>query len=116
MDGQPVIVVDLTPRPNAAVTTSEGQRMKKFAGRLWVSEPDYHLARVRLHAVDSVSVGWGAVARLDRGSGFEFVRKKLAGEWVAASLIIEGSGNTLLFRSFKIKTITTYTGHRPTRP
>ena len=116
VDGQPLIVVDLTPRPNAAVTTSEGQRMKKFAGRLWVSEPDYHLARVRLHAVDSVSVGWGAVARLDRGSGFDFVRKKLAGEWVAASLIIEGSGNTLLFRSFKIKTITTYTGHQPYAP
>jgi hypothetical protein len=116
VDGQPLIVVDLTPRPNAPVTTSEGQRMKKFAGRLWVSEPDYHLARVRLHAVDSVSVGWGAVARVDRGSGFEFVRKKVAGEWVAASLTIEGSGNTLLFRDFKIKTVTTYTGHRPSAP
>ena len=116
VDGEPLIVVDLTPRPQAAVTTSEGQRMKKFAGRLWLSEPDYHLARVRLHAVGSVSVGWGAVARVDRGSGFDFVRKKVAGDWVASSLTIEGSGNTLLFRSFKIKTVTTYTGHRPYAP
>jgi hypothetical protein len=116
VEGQPLVVVDLTPRPHAAVTTSEGQRMKKFAGRLWLSEPDYHLARVRLYAVDSVSVGWGAVARLDRGSGFDFVRKKVAGDWVASSLTIEGSGNTLLFRNFKIKTVTTYTGHRPYAP
>lgn len=112
VDGQPLVVVDLTPRPNAQVTTSEGARMKKFAGRLWVSDPDYSLARVRLHAIDSVSVGWGAVARVDRGSGFDFIRKKIDGEWVAASLTIEGSGNTLLFRSFKIKTVTTYSNHR----
>ena len=38
VDGEPVIVVRLTPRPNARVTTSDGQRMKQFAGKLWVSE------------------------------------------------------------------------------
>jgi hypothetical protein len=113
VDGQPVIVVDLTPRPNASVKTSEGQRMKRFAGRLWVGESDYRLARVRLHAIDSVSVGWGVVAKVERGSGFDFVRKKVAGAWVASHLTIEGSGNTLLFRSFEIKTVTTYTNHRP---
>lgn len=112
VDGQSLLVLDLTPRPHAQVTTSEGARMKKFAGRLWVADPDYSLARVRLHAIDSVSVGWGAVARVDRGSGFELIRKKIAGEWVASSLTIEGSGNTLLFRSFKIKTVTTYSNHR----
>ncbi len=113
VDGQPVIVVDLTPRPQAIVKTSEGQRMKRFAGRLWVGESDYRLARVRLHAIDSVSVGWGVVAKVERGSGFDFVRKKVAGAWVASRLTIEGTGNTLLFRSFAIKTVTTYTNHRP---
>ena len=79
IDGQPVVVVNLTPRPNARVTTSDGQRMKQFAGRMWVSDGDYHIARVRLHATDSVSVGWGVVARVEPGSGFDFVRKKVAG-------------------------------------
>ena len=87
--------------------------MKRFAGRLWVAESDYRLARVRLHAVDSVSVGWGVVARVERGSGFDFVRKKVAGAWVASRLTIEGTGNTLLFRTFEIKTVTTYSDHRP---
>jgi hypothetical protein len=113
VDGQPVIVVDLTPRPHAIAKTSEGQRMKRFAGRLWVAESDYRLARVRLHAIDSVSVGWGVVAKVERGSGFDFARKKVAGAWVASRLTIEGSGSTLLFRSFAIKTVTTYANHRP---
>jgi hypothetical protein len=58
-------------------------------------------------------VGWGVVARVDRGSGFDFVRRKVADTWVASSLTIEGSGTTLMFRSFKVKTVTTYRGHRP---
>ena len=115
IDGQPVVVVDLTPRPSARVTTSDGQRMKQFAGRMWVSDGDYHIARVRLHAVDSVSVGWGVVARVEQGSGFDFARKKIAGTWVASELTIEGSGHTLLFRKFQIKTVTTYSNHQPNK-
>jgi hypothetical protein len=111
VDGEPVVVVGLTPRPTARVTTSDGQRMKQFAGKLWVSESDYRLARVQLHAIDSVSVGWGVVARVEPGSGFDFVRKKVAGAWVASGLTIEASGRTLLFRKFHIKSITTYSGH-----
>ena len=114
--GEPVVVFELTPRPNARVTTSEGQRMKQFAGRIWVSEGDYHIARVRLHATDSVSVAWGVVARVEPGSGFDFVRRQVAGEWVASELTIEGSGRTLLFRKFQIKTVTTYSNHQPYKP
>ena len=102
----------------AAEGDREDQRRtadEAFAGRLWVCESDYRLARVRLHAIDSVSVGWGVVAKVERGSGFDFVRKKVAGAWVASQLTIEGTGNTLLFRSFAIKTVTTYTDHRPLR-
>ena len=73
---------------------------------MWLSDGDYHIARVRLHAVDSVSVGWGVVARVEPGSGFDFARKKFAGTWVASELTIEGSGHTLLFRKFQIKTVT----------
>jgi hypothetical protein len=113
VDGEALIVVGLTPRPNARVTTSDGQRMKQFAGRIWVADADYRLARVQLHAVDSVSVGWGVVARVERGSGFDFVRKKVAGAWVASELTIEASGRTLMFRKFQVKTVTTYSGHQP---
>jgi hypothetical protein len=113
IDNHPVVVVGLTPRPNARVTTSDGERMKQFAGRMWVSEGDYHIARVRLHAMDTVSVGWGVVARVEPGSGFDFVRRRFNGTWVASELTIEGSGRTLLFRKFQIKTVTTYSDHQP---
>ena len=53
----------------------------------------------------------GVVARVEPGSGFDFVRKKVDGNWVASELTIEGSGRTLLFRKFQIKTVTTSSAH-----
>jgi len=114
--GEPMIVVSLTPRPDAKVKTREGGMMKQFAGRLWISEADKHLARVQLHAQDSVSIGWGVVARVEPGSGFDFVRKKVGGSWVASELTVQGSGRTLMFRHFEVKSVTTYSNHQPYTP
>jgi hypothetical protein len=116
IDGQPIAHFSLTPRAHARVTTGDGQRMKQFAGMVSVSERDYRIVRVRLHATRSVSVGWGVVARVEPGSGFELVRKRVGDSWVMSALTIEGSGRTLLFRKFQIKTVTTYSDHRPSAP
>lgn len=111
--GDEVIVVDLKPRPHARVTTREGEWMKRADGRMWVSERGSHVARLRIHAVDDLSIGWGVVARVDPGSGFDYTRKRIGDNWVPLELTIEGSGRTLLFRRFQVKTVTTYSDHRP---
>jgi len=116
VDGQPVIVVSLTPRPNARVTTREGNWMKQFAGRMWIAQADHSIARLKLHAVDDVSIGWGVVARLEPGSGFDYIRKRVGGAWLPSELTVQASGRTLLFRRFDVKAITTYTGHQPLTP
>jgi hypothetical protein len=113
VDGRPLVVLSLTPRPNAKVKTREGAWMKKFAGRMWVAEDGHHIARVRLQAVDDVSIGWGVVARVEAGSGFDYVRTRVGDTWLPSKLTIEGSGRTLLFRRFQVKTVTTYTNHKP---
>jgi hypothetical protein len=116
IDGTPVIVVNLKPRSDARVTTREGEWMKKMAGRLWIAETGHHLARVRINATDDVSVGWGVVARVEPGSGFDYVRKRIGIDWVPHELRVEGSGRTLLFRRFSVKTVTTYTNHQRWSP
>jgi hypothetical protein len=86
--------------------------MKQFAGRVWISEADYRIARIRLHAIDEVSIGWGVVARVEPGSGFDYVRKRIGRLWAPSELTLEASGRTLLFRRFQLKTVTTYSDHR----
>jgi len=116
IDGDPMIVVSLKPRPDAHVTSREGEWMKKMTGRLWISEAGHHIARMRLHATDDLSIGWGVVARVESGSGFQYVRKRIGADWVPLELTVEGSGRTLLFRRFSVKTVTTYSNHQRWSP
>jgi len=116
IDGDPVLVIDLKPRAGARVTTREGEWMKKMEGRIWVTETGSHIARLSLRAVEDLSIGWGVVARVEPGSGFEYVRKRIGSDWVPLRLTVEGSGRTLLFRRFSVKTVTTYTNHQRWSP
>jgi hypothetical protein len=116
IEGDPMLVIDLKPRAGARVTTREGEWMKKMEGRMWISESGHHIARLRLRAVDDLSIGWGMVARVEPGSGFEYARKRIGSDWVPLQLTVEGSGRTLLFRRFSVKTVTTYTNHQRWSP
>jgi hypothetical protein len=116
IDGDPMIVVTLKARPDARVTSREGEWMKKMTGRLWISEAGHHIARMRLNATDDLSIGWGVVARVESGSGFQYVRKRIGADWVPLELTVEGSGRTLLFRRFSVKTVTTYSNHQRWSP
>ena len=115
-DGDPVTVVTLKPRPQARVTTREGEWMKKSEGRLWVTDGGHQIARIRINTIDALSIAWGVVARVESGSGFDYVRKRVGTTWVPSQLTIEGAGRTLLFRRFEVKTVTTYTNHQPYAP
>jgi len=66
--------------------------------------------------IDHLSIGWGVVARVEPGSGFDYVRTRVADAWLPSALTVEGSGRTLLFRRFEVKTVTTYTRHQPYTP
>lgn len=113
LDGEPMLVFNIKPRPDARVTTREGGWMKRSEGRIWISERGHHIARVQFTAFDDLSIGWGMVARIDAGSGFEYVRTKVNDVWLPAKLVMAGSGKTLLFRRFEVKTVTTFTDHHP---
>jgi hypothetical protein len=112
-NAEQVIVLSLKPRPHARVETSEGEWMKKVHGRMWVSQDGHHVARLQLRAFEDLSIGWGVVARVEAGSGFDYVRTRVGDAWLPSELTLEGSGRTLLLRRFQVKTVTTYTNHQP---
>lgn len=116
VDGHPTVVVSLKPRANARVTTREGGWMKQAIGKLWISESDRSLARLRIYTTDHLSIGWGVIARLEPGSGFDYTRTRVGDAWLPSELMVEGSGRTLLLRRFTVKTVTTYSRHQPYTP
>jgi hypothetical protein len=113
LDGQPVLVATLAPRARAQPKTREGKWMKKFHGHIWVSESDYQIAKVEMTALDDLTIGLGIVGRVHEGSRVTFVRRKVNDDvWLPAEARMEATGRTLLFRSFKFNTITTYSDYK----
>jgi hypothetical protein len=114
VDGQPMVVVALTPNPAATVATREGRWMKQFEGRAWISQNDYQIARLEMRARDDVTIGWGILGRLHEGSRFVFARRKFENAWLPAEVVFDATGRTLLFRKFDIDLVTTYSGYKRT--
>lgn len=117
INGLPTIVATLDPRPEHRPRTDEGELMKKLRARAWVSETDYELVRAEAEVIEDVTVGWGIIGRLHTGTRGEYERRKINGEvWLPAREVVEASGRALLFRTFKVNTVTEWYGYRRVAP
>ena len=128
LDGHETIVFSLTPRREAKPRTHEGSQMRTFAVRAWVSESDRELVRVDAEAIDTLSMGFGLLARLHKGAKLSFLRTKVNDEvWLPSRVSYSGSARVGLvavlrrsgmsefsgYRKFSVDTSTTY---RPPTP
>jgi len=99
LEGHPTIVFSLTPRAGAKPRTRDGNIMRNFSGRAWISESDYELARLDLEAIDNVSFGFGLLARVHKGSQASFRRRKVNDEvWLPAMATYTGSARVALVK------------------
>ena len=112
IDGARILAADVKPRTAAHVTTREGRWMKHFDGRIWVDESDYQVVKLEMRAFEDVTIGWGIVGRLYKGSRLHFSRRRFDGAWVPSEVTYQASGRTLLFRPFQFAVTTTYSNYK----
>jgi len=123
LDGHGTIMFSLTPRREAKPRTREGSQMRAFAVRAWISESDRELVRVDAEAIDTLSMGFGLLARLHKGATLSFLRTKVNDEvWLPSRVSYSGSARVGLvavlrrigvsefsgYRKFSVDTSTTY--------
>ncbi len=128
LNGHDTIVFFLTPRPNAKPRTREGSQMRTFTVRAWVSEAEKELVRVDAEAIDTLSMGFGLLARLHKGAKLSFIRTKVNDEvWLPSRVSYSGSARVGLvavlrrsggsefsgYRKFSVDTSTTYQPSTP---
>jgi hypothetical protein len=92
IDGHDTIAFSLTPQPDAQPRTRDGRIMQHFTAHAWVSESDHELVKLDVEAIETVSIGFGLLARIHKGAALSFLRRKVNGEvWLPARSSYTGS-------------------------
>jgi hypothetical protein len=98
-----VIVVKFAPKPNARPRTREGRLARSFTGEIRIDEQAQEIMRVDAVAVDSLSYGYGIVARLGEGTRVTLVREPVEQQlWLPVSIRFKGEGRAMLVRKLNI--------------
>ena len=108
VSGRSVLVAALKPRPNADVTTREGGWMKQFEGEIQIDEETWQVVSLDMRAIRDVTIGWGVIGRIHKGSRILVTRRWHERGWLPAETGYTASGRTLLFRPFQFEAATTY--------
>ncbi|HMJ84978.1 MAG TPA: hypothetical protein VK504_17475 [Vicinamibacterales bacterium] len=113
LGGYPTIVGTLDPRREYQPRSDDGRMMKRFRARVWIHEFEYQLVKADLESVEDVTIGWGLLARLRKGTKVTLQRTKVNDEvWLPANLRVVGTGRTLIFRGFKIDSLTEWSDYK----
>ena len=113
IDGHDTILATLTPKPSAKPQTKDGDIMRHFKARAWVSESDYELVRVEIEAIDDLSVGLGLLARIHKGTTASYQRRKVNDEvWLPAQVTWTATARVLLVKSLRVRGIADFSGYR----
>jgi hypothetical protein len=113
LNGAPAIVAALEPRPKYEPRTDDGKVMKKFRVRAWVNESDYQVAKIDAEATGDLTLGWGLIGRLHKGSRATIERTKVNDEvWLPARLRLVGTGRAVMFRKFAIDSVTLWSDYK----
>jgi len=113
--GRPTIVVSFTPRPVPSYKpkTFEGKSMQHIAGRAWIDEQDHQIARVEIQVIDTISIGFGLLARLQKGASVVSERRKFNDEiWLPVKTDVTLNARLMLLKGFNIRQTTEYSDHK----
>ena len=103
LDEHPAVILSFQPRPDFKPKTDEGKILAKIAGRAWFNEQDCELARMEVKLIDNISLGWGLLARLNRGAAGVLQRRKINNEiWLPAEVHFTGSARLLLLKGMNV--------------
>lgn len=113
VEGHDTIAFTLTPRLESKPKTREGDMMKRFAVKAWISESDHELVRLEAKAIDNLAFGLGLLARIHKGAEFSFLRRKVNGEvWLPAVTNYSGSARVGLLFTLRRAGTSEFSGYK----
>jgi hypothetical protein len=113
IDGHTTILATLMPKPGVKPRTDDGDIMRHFKARAWISESDYELVRVEIEAIDTLSIGLGLLARVHKGTVATYERRKVNNEaWLPAEVTWTASARVALVRRLRLRGVSEFSNYR----
>jgi hypothetical protein len=110
-DGRCALVFDFAARAGDFDLERDGL-LRRLAGRLWVDEVERAVARVLVRNTSGLRFTLGIGATVSSLSFEADFRRLEEGAWLPLAMKSSAEGRKLLFRSFHVRTITTYHDYR----
>jgi hypothetical protein len=85
--GRPTIVCEFVGRKDAKANGMSEDAYKKMRGTIWIDEADHEVTRLEATFYDNFQIGFGLLARIQKGSRMNFDQAKINGEiWLPTTL------------------------------
>jgi hypothetical protein len=113
VDGYGTIRLQFRPRPRVKPRTRGGKAMSKVSGQAWFNEQDHQLMRVEAELISDFKLGFGVLAKLNKGARMRFERRRVNDEiWLPAAARFSGTGRILLLKGMRLDVVSEYSDHR----
>jgi hypothetical protein len=113
MNGRSAIMLKFHPKPAYKPKTSDGRNMQHVAGKAWIDEQDHQVARVELEVIEPISIGFGILARLQKGASIVAERRKFNDEiWLPVRTEVTLNARVLMLKGFNIRQVVEYSDQK----
>ena len=111
--GQDVLVFDFEPNPDFKPHGLVERLAHSLAGVVWVDERAHDVARLGAYFADSVKIGGGLLASVQKGTSFIFEQAFVNNEvWLPTYEEAHIGARVLLVKGFHVSEITRYSDYR----
>ncbi len=110
--GQDVIAFDFGPNPDFKPKSVMEHVIQSLAGMIWIDERAHDVVRLEARFNNSLKIGAGLVASVEKGTSFVFEQARLNDEvWLPSYAEIHVAGRLLFFKG-KVNQINRYSDYR----
>lgn len=114
-EGRPTLVVDFRPRSPSTYKpkSKDGKHLRHFKGRVWFDEGDYEGVRLEIEAIEPVNIGFGLLAKLQKGARITTERRKFNDEvWLPVKAEVSIDLRVMLLKGIRIRQALEFSDHK----
>ena len=113
LNGVPAILVNFKPKKSYKPKTTDAKQLQHAAGRLWIAEDDHQLVKLEAEVIETLKIGAGLLANVQKGSTLRFELQKINGEiWLPVKAELAANGRLLLLKGWNVHVTVDFSDHR----